>query len=413
MWTRRRFLGHVGAAGLVSIGTPAPAVWCRAAWATENQKPRPTHGRVLVAIELAGGNDGLNSVIPFGDDLYYKARPGIAIAKDAVLKLDKYVGLHPALKGFKDLFDAGQLSILQGVGYPNPDRSHFRSMDIWHSARPDTQYTEDGWIGRALDHWAGKDPSGVPALALGTEKLPLALVSAKVNVPTIADMAGYQLHLGSGSDRDQKLRRKLIAELAESPAKPGSDLDFLRRTAQLAYTSAEKLRSIAAEYKPAAEYPQSGLAQQLKSIAQMIAAELGTRIFFISLGGFDTHAQQAAAHQALLAELSDAVAAFYKDLKGHGLSERVLTMTFSEFGRRVKENGSLGTDHGAASQLFVVSPTGKHGLHGKHPSLSDLVEGDLKHQTDFRAVYATLLEKWLSVPSGAVLSQPFAAMDFV
>jgi uncharacterized protein (DUF1501 family) len=411
MTTRREFLGQVGTAGFVSLGTPVPTFLCRAALAAETN--RPTHGRILVVIELAGGNDGLNTVIPHGDPIYYKLRPGIGIPQPAVLKIDNYLGLHPAMKGFKDLYDEGLLAIVQGVGYDNPNRSHFRSMDIWHSARPDAEYTQDGWLGRGLDQTAGKAPAGIPALALGTEKLPLALVSAKVNVPMVRDFASYQLELGSGSERDRKLRRRLIGELADAPATAQSDLDFLRRTAQLAYTSAEKLRSVAAGYKPAAEYPPSSLGQRLKTIAQMIAADLGTRIFFVSLDGFDTHSQQSPGHQALLAELTDAVRAFVRDLKGHKLAERLLLVTFSEFGRRVKENGSLGTDHGAASQMFVVSTAGKPGLHGKHPALSDLVEGDLKHHTDFRAVYATVLEKWLGIPSEPVLGRRFHTLDFV
>jgi uncharacterized protein (DUF1501 family) len=325
------------------------------------------------------------------------------------------------MRGFKELYDEGLLAIVQGVGYPNPNRSHFRSTDIWHSARPDVEYTEDGWLGRALDWSAERSQGDIPALALGTDRLPLALASSKVSVPTVRNPAEFQLQLGSGSEADRNLRRRLIDRLAastmSSPAaskQPGcwTDLDFVRRTAQTALATAKKIEEVNTAYKPAADYPGNGLAQKLKIIARLIAGELGTRIFFVSLGGFDTHSQQAGAHQALLAELSSAVRAFYQDLKGHQLHDRVLLATYSEFGRRVQENGSLGTDHGAASQMFVVTLGGRAGLHGKHPSLTDLEQGDLKFHTDFRSVYATILDKWLAFPSQTVLGRQFPLLEF-
>lgn len=411
--TRRGFLGQIGAAGIVGIGCTPPSFLCRAALAKGSEGKAERDGRVLVILQLAGGNDGLNTVIPHGDDAYYKARPGIAIPKGAVLQLDKRLGLHPAMTGFKELHDEGSLAILQGVGYANPDRSHFRSMDIWHTARPEVVNTEDGWLGRALDATLDRHAGTLPALALGMERLPLALVSAKVNVPTVGDLAGYQLHLGAGPEPARKLRRELIDQLTAGADAHGSDLDFIRKTARTAYTSAEKLKNVMASYKPAADYPATGLAQKLKMVAQVLATDLGTRVFFLSLDGFDTHAQQSAAHFGLLAELAGAVRAFFKDLKGHKLDDRVMLATFSEFGRRVKENGSLGTDHGAASQMFVVSPRVKAGIHGKHPSLTDLGEGDLKFHTDFRSVYATLLEKWLGFPSDPVLGKKFPTLNIV
>ena len=411
--TRRAFLQHLGAAGIVSIGSMPPGFLCRAALAAEQKKRESTKGRILVLVQLAGGNDGLNTVIPYDDDLYYKARPGIAVGKSAVLKTDNGLGLHPQMKGFKELYDDGVLAIVQGVGYPNPNRSHFRSMDIWHSARPNAEYTQDGWVGRALDQTLKQHQGQMPALALGMGKLPLALVSTKVTVPAVRNLSGYQLRVGPGPQPNKKLQRRLIGELADRPATAGSQLDFLRRTAVTAFSSAERLKQVTSSYKPAVPYPENELSRKLKVVAQMIAGELETRIFFVSLDGFDTHSKQQAAHQALLAELSSAVRAFYLDLKGHGLHERVLLSTFSEFGRRVKENGSLGTDHGAASQLFVVTPTGKAGVHGKHPSLTDLLQGDMKFHTDFRSVYATLLEKWLDIPSESVLNGKFATVDFV
>ena len=406
--TRRSFLQSMSAAGVVSLGGLPPEFLNRAAQADDGKS---TSGRVLVLVQLAGGNDGLNTVIPFKDDDYYKARPGVNIGRGATLKLNDELGLHPAMTGFKELFDEGQLAIVQGVGYENPDRSHFRSMDIWQSARPDAEYTRDGWLGRALDQSIGKTSGTMPALALGTEKLPLTLVSTKVNVPAVQNLRNYRLDLGKTSVADQQRHRKLLSELAAKPATAGSELDFLRRTTTTAVTSAKRLREITSNYKPTKPYPQNSLAQKLKLVAQFIAADLGTRIYFVSLGGFDTHAQQEGAHTALLQELSSAVTAFIQDLDGRGLRKQVLLATFSEFGRRVKENGSLGTDHGSGSQLFVVSPK-QAGLIGKHPSLTDLVQGDLKFHTDFRRVYATLLDRWLQIPSEPVLGARFEPLGF-
>jgi uncharacterized protein (DUF1501 family) len=367
--------------------------------------------RILVVLELEGGNDGLNTVIPYANDEYYKARPGIAIAREAVLRLNDNLGLHPQLAGLRELFDNGMLAIVQGVGYPQQDRSHFRSMDIWQSASLDAAAPDRGWLGRALDHAADRQAPDAPALAVGLQRLPLALTAANVNVPTIADIDGFKLNPGSDDAAGRK-RRDLMRELAEPASSSSGESLFLERAAATAYRTAQRLDELKRAYQPAASYPATQLANNLKLIAQMIAGDLGTRIFFVSLGGFDTHAQQAGAHQALLGELSSSVKAFYDDLKGHSLDERVVLATYSEFGRRVKENGSLGTDHGAASQMFVVT-SGKGGLYGEHPALNDLDEGDLKFHTDFRSVYATLLEKWLGFAAEPVLGSQFALMDFV
>jgi uncharacterized protein (DUF1501 family) len=420
---RRLFLQRLGAAGIVSLGISPPKFLSRAVWAAEAGENKPpskqTGARILVLVQMAGGNDGLNTVIPHSDPEYYKARPGIGIPKPAVLKINDELGLHPQMTGFKELYDEGRLAIVQGIGYPNPDRSHFRSMDIWHSARPDVEYTQDGWLGRGLDQTVAQHSGEMRAMALGTNRLPLALVGSKVNVPSISNLAGYHLELGIGPEANRKLQRRLMGEIADRQSSSGglaasaADLDFLRKTAITAFTSADKLKEVTASYKPAAPYPANGLGEKLKIVAQIIAGELGTRVVFVSLDGFDTHAQQAGSHQALLGELSSAIHAFFQDLKGHGVDERVVLATFSEFGRRVKENGSLGTDHGAASQVFIAGPTVKGGLFGKHPSLTDLVEGDLIFHTDFRSVYATLLSKVLDWPAETVLGGSFPTIGFV
>lgn len=409
MTNRREFLKRFGAASLVSLGATPPSFLARAAAATE-AKPDE---RILVLVQMAGGNDGLNTVVPFGRDEYYKARPGVGIPKGAVLKLNGELGLHPAMDGFKKLFDEGWLSVVQGVGYPNPDRSHFRSMDIWQSAKPEKDDVSSGWLGRALDSTVEQHVGKVPGLAFGTDKLPLSLVASKINVPTVRDVKGYQLQLGPGNESALKAHKQSLERIASRDATAGSDLDFLRRTARTAWSSAEKLKQISASYKPATAYPGNPLGQKLRTVAEIISGDMGTRMFFVNLDGFDTHSQQANAHQALLTELSSAITAFVGDLKGHGLADRVLVATFSEFGRRVAENGSLGTDHGAASQMFVVSPKCKGGVIGAHPSLTDLDDGDLKFHTDFRSVYATLLDRWLSIPSEPVLGGVFRPVEFV
>jgi uncharacterized protein (DUF1501 family) len=411
--TRRMFLQTLGTAGVVSIGCAPPAFLSRLAHAAERDDTPADGHRILVLLELSGGNDGLNTVIPYGDPAYYQARPGIGIPRANVLKLDDHLGLHPALRGLHELYDDGRLAIIQGVGYPNPDRSHFRSMDIWQSAQPDRIDTKDGWLGRALDSAGDALSTGVPAMMIGSDRLPLALVAQQTVTPLVNDLNAYRLRLGNGSETGGRRHQKVLEELAAQPVESGSELDFLRRSTKTAVASAGRLEQVAATYRPAADYPATGLGRRLKLVAQMIAADLGTRIFYVALGGFDTHADQAAAHQALLSELGSAVRAFSADLQGHRLDDRVLIATFSEFGRRVKENGSLGTDHGAASQMFVVTPTGKAGLHGAHPSLTELEQGDLKFHTDFRSVYATLLEKWLKLPSEPALGRKFRMLDFV
>lgn len=399
---RRHFLRQ--SAGLVTLGGAAPAFLARAAAAA----PADPDQRILVMVQLAGGNDGVNTVVPFSDDAYHAARPSLAFGKDAVLKLNDRIGLHPQMAGMKALHDEGALCLIQGVGYPHPDRSHFRSMDIWNSAQPEVQFTGDGWLGRALDSSADRFRGKVPALALGMENLPLALVAPRTNVPSIRSLDDYRLRF---TGPDQALRERLLR--TASSGQGTSDLDFVRQTLGTAIDSSARLKEVAASYQPAATYPQTHLASSLKTVAQLIAGDLGTRIFFVSLGGFDTHSRQAGSHAALLAELSGAVSAFYQDLRGHGLADRVLLSTYSEFGRRLKENGSLGTDHGAASQMFIVSGALRPGIINDHPSLTDLDDGDLKHTTDFRSVYATILDRWLRLPSEPVLGGKFVPLNFV
>ena len=405
---RRDFLKQLGAASVISLAATPPRFLARAAEVAATSKN--TDPRVLVLIQMAGGNDGLNSLVPYGDPAYYKARPGIGIPKSQVLHINDHVGLHPRLTGLKELYDEGNLAIVQGVGYPQTERSHFRSMDIWQSAQPSNLAPRDGWLGRALEWQFDRQPARAEGLTLGTDKLPLAFVSGRVSVPTLRRFEDFQLVAGHGPESHQSLKKVTLDRCIHSSVQGGRELDFLRRTTATAMTSADRLKSLNSTYKSTVDYPATGLASRLKLIAQMIAAELPTRIYFVSLDGFDTHAQQEVGHAALLAELGGAILAFQRDLAGHGLADRVLLSTFSEFGRRVHENGSLGTDHGAASMLFALSP-GKGGLYGTHPSMTDLEDGDLKYTSDFRSVYASLLN-WLQIPSQPVLGEVFESIGF-
>jgi uncharacterized protein (DUF1501 family) len=319
-------------------------------------------------------------------------------------KLTDDLGLHPQLSGLADLYKDGKVCVVQGVGYPNPDQSHFRSMDIWQSASTGATHA-DGWIGRAL-----RSLPGAPSFHLksANERSPLALDGAPARVPSIASLQDFQLHVAATSGADKKAQQEVI----EGAAKPGTGkpglLDFVQRTASNTYASSRRLQEIGKNYQPKSPYPQTALAQRLKLAAQLIDAEIGARVFYVALGGFDTHAQQAQAHANLMQQLSGAITAFYKDLSARGHGDRVLLMTFSEFGRRAKENGSRGTDHGSAAPMFLVGGRVKAGVVGAHPSLEKLVIGNLQHHTDFRSVYAAVLDGWLGVTSKDVLGTAFA-----
>jgi uncharacterized protein (DUF1501 family) len=399
MFTRRQFLTRtLQASSLVALGGVVPQFVARTA-----QAAAPGKDTVLVVVEMTGGNDGLNTVIPYADDLYHKYRPTLRQSRDVVIRLDDHVGLHPGMQGLRPLWEQGQLAVVQGVGYPNPDRSHFEAMDIWQSADP-TRRVRTGWLGRtavALDNRGG----GVPILHVGPNRLPLALTGAPGGgAVSVHDPNSFRLELGGGPPGQQRARRRLLEEVAVPAARARADdlLAFVQRRQVQTLTAVETLRELL-EGPNALARGGGGLTQKLELVAGLIARGFGTRLFYVSLDGFDTHADQGPAHHKLLAELADAVGAFFAALKETGDAGRVRLLTFSEFGRRVQENGSRGTDHGAAACLFVAGPSVRGGVVGGHPSLSDLDVGDLKFHTDFRRVYATLLDRWLGCDSKAVL----------
>ncbi len=406
--TRRRFLQQTAAAsGLIALGHAAPSFISRTAAAAPPADKGGAKDTILVVVEMTGGNDGLNTVVPFTDPAYAKLRPVLKLPTAQLKKVNKELGMHPALDGFAKLLEAGNLCIVQGVGYPNPDQSHFRSMDIWHLGGMDPKATE-GWLGRSLK----KMPTGTQSFHIKSpnQASPLAYDGAPMRVPSIASLAEFQLQMAATSASDKTAQQKLIEGAVAGSKKPGL-LDFVSRTASNTYASSRRLAEIGKTYTPKVPYPATQLANRLKLVAQLIDAGLGARVFYVSIDGFDTHATQLPSHANLLSEVSGAMTAFYEDMKARGQGDRVLMMTFSEFGRRAHENGSKGTDHGSGSQLFLVGGRVKAGVVGKHPSLTNLPQDNLVHHTDFRQVYAAVLDKWLGVSSKDVLGEAFTPVD--
>jgi len=391
---------------------------------------------VLVVIQLAGGNDGLNTVVPLGNDDYYNARPRIAVARNAALKLNDEWGVHPSATGFKKLWDSGDLAIVHAVAYPNANRSHFRATDIWTTGEPERLGTT-GWLGRYCDATCnGSDPGGAkkeidPATAIALDSEPPTALQGAKYVPLTFAGAGRGGGLGAGASQGGRFARggagmqnDTLAKLngndpasvmaAAHPSAAAKAEDFLQRTALNARIYADKIRQASASVENKATYSQTGLARDLKLVAQLIASGMPTRVYYVKLGGFDTHANQLQTHPALLDQLSGGLAAFVDDLKQLGQLNRVTTMTFSEFGRRVHDNGS-GTDHGEAAPMFIAGGKVKPGFHGTFPGLAaeKLSRGDVAFTTDFRRVYATLLQGWLGADDAKILGGKFESMDIL
>jgi len=405
---RRDFLRSSAAGGMVAWGLAVPGFVSRTALAAPESGKPGAKDTILVVIELEGGNDGLNTVVPFKDPEYARLRPTLKLPTAQLKKVNDEVGLHPQMPGLAELLQDNALSIIQGVGYPNPTQSHFRSMDIWQAASTAENLTE-GWLGKAL-----KLMPGVPAFHLkgANSGSPLAVEGAPMRVPSINTLEEFQLQLAAASGADKKNQREVIEGAVQPSGSNTGLLDFVSRTAANTYASSRRLQEIGKTYQPKAPYPQNNaLANRLRLAAQLIDADLGARIFYVSIGSFDTHATQAPAHANLLGQLSGAITAFFKDLAARGHRDRVLVMTFSEFGRRAKENGSKGTDHGEAAPMFLVGGKVKPGVVGAHPSLTTLAAGNFKHHTDFRQVYATIMDKYLGVSSKEVLGAEYKHIE--
>lgn len=428
--TRRRFLRTSVLGGALSWTVPAfleRTFFSLDAQAANSpiQTVTGKDGQILVILQLAGGNDGLNTLVPFEDDAYFKARPTLAIPKSHVLPLSGGFGLHPALAGLKALHDDGNLAVLHGVGYPNPNRSHFRSTEIWQTASDADKIERHGWLGRYFDSCCeGADPA--VGISIGSPQSPQAFDAEKRRGISFATPSQFRFDLRKSSDpdaaeeffrsineMDQGMQGDSIG-MIDGPVNAGGDtLDFLQRTALDAAMSSDKVLETVSKTKAAVSYPAGKLADSLNLVARLIAGGMPTRVYYVSQGGYDTHSNQEGTHAQLMEDLGASLAAFTADLKAQGNFDRVLTMTFSEFGRRVAENASRGTDHGAAAPMFLLGGKVQPGFHGEAPSLETLNKGDLIHTVDFRNVYATILEKWLQSPVEPVLQRRFPTMGFI
>lgn len=410
---------------IAALGLVAPSFLVKGAYALNTGGRRPSRAggeasimgasadplkkNTLVVIQLSGGNDGLGTVIPYSDPRYFAARPTLAPDKASILKMTDSVGLHPALKSFKGLYDNGHMAVLQGVGYPNPNRSHFRSMQIWQSARPDVN-EPTGWLGRYLEADDDDAENTLRAMNIGTI-VPRTLWTETTLVPSITNVESYQFRTDGRFQGDPSAQIDTIHYLCEQTSH-GAYEDYVSEAAIDAFRSSDVLRGAVARYKSDVAYGNNAFAEGMRLIAQVIQADLGTRVFYISLGGFDTHSNQAAVHNNLLTMLDEGINSFYSDLDKMGKADTTAVMTFSEFGRRVGENGSAGTDHGTALPMFLIGGNIKGGIYGNNPDLSNLDQGDLRMQTDFRSVYSSVLTNWLGADPSKVIQGNFNTIPF-
>ncbi len=390
MNTRRRFLQQ---SAIVSLSPWLPTFVSRGLRAEDMQSTE----RILLVIQLDGGNDGLNTVIPFSDPLYARHRSELLIPAKDVLKLNADTGLHRSLKPVSDLLEDGRVAIVQGVGYPNPNRSHFESMAIWHHGRIESNSDKGtGWLGRAadLDRQQNSSPDSI---SIGEDSIPAALLGHRANTVALAN------------ETDLQMRHPITTNTTASDS---NDLHaFISRTVHQSYAAARTLETSSSENR--STYPSTELSQKLQLASRLIKLDGATRVYYVSQAGYDTHSLQRETHSTLLREFSDALKAFLDDMRGSGLDDRIAVLAFSEFGRRVQENGSAGTDHGAAGPVILAGRPVKPGIVGHAPDLTDLDDGDIKSQFDFRRVYATILDDWLNVPSEKVLGEKFERLPLL
>jgi uncharacterized protein (DUF1501 family) len=401
--TRREFISSSAkGAGLLAFSQFVPG-FLRDSIAAGAPTPE-TDRRILVLVQLAGGNDGLNTVIPYEDSNYHRLRPTLGIKKKEAIPLTDDHGLHPSCEAMSQLYKEGKLSIVQNVGYPNPNRSHFRSTEIWEGATDANEFGDSGWVGRYLDNnCSGAPDIGEPeAITFGNE-LPLT-----VQGETSHNLFSINNRPGNINRADYGLLDKMV-----SPAKNPDNASFLKQTMMDTLITEERIQKLFTKFSSRTSYPNNRLAASLKNVASLISSNLPTRVYFVSLGGFDTHQGQVQNHQRLLRELSTSLSAFQNDLTARGLEDQVLTMTFSEFGRRPSQNESGGTDHGTAAPLFVMGTQIKDTIIGTPPNLDLKHNKDLEFSTDFRSVYSTVLEKWLECDSEVVLGGKFKNLSFI
>ncbi|MBV9231404.1 MAG: DUF1501 domain-containing protein [Chloroflexi bacterium] len=403
---------------VVSAGMVMPAIFSRGVASAKALSLDGAHAsqaasdRTLIVVQMAGGNDGLSTVVPYTDPLYKKMRPTLAVPDNKVLPLDGRLGLHPNLAPLKTLWDQGHMAIVEGVGYPNQSLSHFQAMDIWQTLDLNGTGSE-GWLGKLVAGWVDNDGHPFKAMNIGTQTAQ-ALSSISAPVPTLASVQSYRI-APDPLDRDGgNARLQALMKLYNTYPKSSPYAALLDTTALNAQEGGRQLRQAEASYHSTVQYPLGPFAAGLKVLAEAIVEGLGLRVGYVTLGGFDTHANQQQTHDVLMKMLADGLAAFYADLAQHNKADNVVVMTWSEFGRRVEENGSLGTDHGTAAPLFVLGNPINRGIYGEPPSLGSLDEnGNLKYTVDFRSIYATVLDRWLGASSKDVLGGVFGSQNFL
>jgi uncharacterized protein (DUF1501 family) len=374
------------------------------------QAAAPSTDPILVVIQLAGGNDGLNAIVPYSSDLYYHDRPNIAVPAKSVLPIDKNVGFNPNLQGLKALYDRGNVAVVQGVGYDNPSRSHFQGTSIWETADPSGE-TSTGWLGRYLDAELAGNGNPLTAISIGA-LTPQTLLSTRAPVTTIESVNSF--HFEVMRQQPNQILNAYARMYPESVTSGSEGLRVVRSAGADAQKGVHDLATVATAYKSTVSYPANPLARELQLVAQLISANLGSRIFHVTMGGFDDHVSEVYTHATLMKYLGDSLNAFYADLTAQGKAGNVLSMTFSEFGRRVSENSGRGTDHGTAAPVFIVGGAVKGGLYGDDPILSNLDDnGDLKYGVDFRSVYGTVIDGWLGGRSADVLAGSYERIPFL
>jgi uncharacterized protein (DUF1501 family) len=413
MISRRNFLKE--SLAVVSLGVAIPSVFGRAVVAASAERgSAPSLGKTLIIVQLAGGVDGLNTVIPYQDAEYRRLRRSLSVPDNQMIAIDDRYAFHSSFAKMKELLDTGQLAVVQGVGYPNPNFSHFKAMDIWQTADPGGQARE-GWLGRYFEGITDADGHPLSGLSIG-RTLPTAFESDKASIASIESLETFGLQPASGDEKPEVRRTSLMRlyDIYRPANTPFAAL--LDTTFDQAAESSSRLAEAHAAYKPSVNYPESSLASGMRLLAELIdsGGEVSPlRVGHVTIGGFDTHTQQTGRLSDLLQETSEAIYAFWKDIEGHGRADDVMVMTWSEFGRRVPENAQAGTDHGSAGPMFLVGNTVKGGFHGDPPNLANLDNGNLVFTTDFRSVYATVLERWLQAPADDVLGGRFDQLSLI
>ena len=367
---------------------------------------------ILVVVQLTGGNDYMNTVIPYQDPVYYDSRKTVSIPQEQVLPISDELAFNPALTALKDLYDEGKVAVINGIGYPGPNRSHFRSMDIWHTCEPE-KVGNEGWLGRAIRDLDPQAENVLTGVNFG-RGLPRAMALTGVPVASVAVLETYGVLTGISGEQERAQALDLFSRMYSPIVGAGPVMDYLGSTGLDALKGADILKSVPGQYQSSVEYADSLIGRNLQGIAKVLTANVGTRIFYTQQVGYDTQANQGPVHGVLLAHLSQAIRDFYDDLREHNTSENVLIYLFTEFGRRVKDNGS-GTDHGAGGLALAIGDPVKGGIYSEFPSMreEDLEEGDLKYNIDFRGVYGTVAEKWLGLDATSIVGGKFEQLDFV